>query len=72
MLDLMVIVNLCGDTYKVAMILGSKSRYISDTSSVTMDLYESLNWLDYRTDLNNSFSSKHFLEDNKHPAHLNP
>ena len=42
MLDLMVIVNLCGDTYKVAMILGSKSRYISDTSSVTMDLYESL------------------------------
>ena len=72
MLDLMVIVNLCGDTYKVAMILGSKSRYISDTSSVTMDLYESLNWLDYRTGLNNSFSSKHFLEDNKQPAHLNP
>ena len=37
-----------------------------------MGLYEALNWLDYRVGSNNSFSSKHFLEDKKHPAHLNP
>ena len=62
MLDLMVIVNLCGDTYKVAMILGSRSRYISDTSSVTMDLYEPLNWSDYRVDLNKRTSEYYYFQ----------
>ena len=58
----MVIVNLCGDTYKVAMILGSRSRYISDTSSVTMDLYEHLKWSDNRVDLNKRTSEYYYFQ----------